>query len=701
MKVNILSIFLILGTITVSRAQDMAEEADTARIRNLNIEEITIKSTKYNSDIFYVPAAATKLSSQVIVNNKIENLTDLSGFVPNFFMPDYGSKLTSPVYIRGIGTRINSPSVGLYVDNIPYFEKSAFNFDFFDIESIDVLRGPQGTLYGRNTLAGLINITTRQPGKERNGSVMVDYGNYNQVKTQLSYNQPLTDKMAVILNAGQVHHDGFFTNHFNEKKADKLNSYSGRMKFNYDVCSAFNTQLTLQYENSRQGGYPYALYNKTTQQAGEVNYDSPSSYDRDLFSAGWAMNADLGSIYISSATSYQYLKDYQGIDQDFTPKSLFFVDQHQQENMWAQELTVSSEKGKTYEWLFGAFAFKQTLDKEVTVTYGADGIVQYKLPGASNYTKYYDNTNSGGAFFHQSVLNIGKLSFTAGLRADYEKATLDYSHDKVVKDVFTHVEDVKSDQDYFVLLPKASLSYEISQGLSSYATVARGYNSGGFNSTFEREQDRSFKPEFSWNYEIGFKTRCMENRVISSLSFFYVDWKDQQIYQAVPSGKGSMLTNAGKSESKGVEFELRYRATKKLETWGMFGYNEAKFVRYVKDNQTDYSGNYLPYVPRFSFNAGANYTIDVQKKLLDRMRLQLQYQGFGKHYWSETNLAWQDYYGLLSGRISLEKKLCTLSFWTKNLLDADYNSFYFEALGNSYAQLGKPVLAGASLKVRF
>ncbi|HOI49637.1 MAG TPA: TonB-dependent receptor, partial [Prolixibacteraceae bacterium] len=307
MKVNILSIFLILVTTTVSRAQDMAEEADTARIRNLNIEEITIKSTKYNSDIFYVPAAATKLSSQVIVNSKIENLTDLSGLVPNFFMPDYGSKLTSPVYIRGIGTRINSPSVGLYVDNIPYFEKSAFNFDFFDIESIDVLRGPQGTLYGRNTLAGLINITTRQPGKERNGSVVVDYGNYNQVKTQLSYNQPLTDKMAVILNAGQVHHDGFFTNQYNGKKADKLNSYSGRMKFNYDVCSAFNTQLTLQYENSRQGGYPYALYNKTTQQAGEVNYDSPSSYDRDLFSAGWAMNADLGSVYISSATSYQYL----------------------------------------------------------------------------------------------------------------------------------------------------------------------------------------------------------------------------------------------------------------------------------------------------------------------------------------------------------------------------------------------------------
>ena len=129
-------------------AQDMYEpDADTTKIRNLRIDEITIRSPKFNSNVFQLPAAATMMPARIIENYQIGSLPDISGLVPNFFMPDYGSKLTSPVYIRGIGTRINTPSVGLYVDNIPYFEKSAFNFDFFDLERIEVLRGPQGTLY--------------------------------------------------------------------------------------------------------------------------------------------------------------------------------------------------------------------------------------------------------------------------------------------------------------------------------------------------------------------------------------------------------------------------------------------------------------------------------------------------------------------------------------------------------------------------
>ncbi len=143
------------------------ETAKQDSIKNYKLDEITIKSPKYNRNIFEIPAAASMLPERLIENSKVENLTDISGIVPNFFMPDYGSKLTSPVYIRGVGNRINTPSVGLYVDDIPYFEKSAFNFDFFDVERIEVLRGPQGTLYGRNTMGGLINIITNNPGNRK------------------------------------------------------------------------------------------------------------------------------------------------------------------------------------------------------------------------------------------------------------------------------------------------------------------------------------------------------------------------------------------------------------------------------------------------------------------------------------------------------------------------------------------------------
>ncbi|MFV0269008.1 MAG: TonB-dependent receptor plug domain-containing protein [Draconibacterium sp.] len=144
MKKTAMLLAAVLISITAAKAQKKAIQDS---IKHYQLEDIEIKSPKYNRNVFEIPAAAKMVPERLIENNKIQNLTDISAVVPNFFMPDYGSKLTSPVYIRGVDNRINTPSVGLYVDGIPYFEKSAFNFDFFDVERIEVLRGPQGTLY--------------------------------------------------------------------------------------------------------------------------------------------------------------------------------------------------------------------------------------------------------------------------------------------------------------------------------------------------------------------------------------------------------------------------------------------------------------------------------------------------------------------------------------------------------------------------
>ncbi len=688
-KLSGLFIFCMITIFGLAEGENT--DRDTTKIKNYKLDEIQIKSPKYNSNIFELPVTATMVPARTIEANRIQNLTDISGIVPNFFMPDYGSKLTSPVYIRGVGNRINTPSVGLYVDNIPYFEKSAFNFELFDIERIEVLRGPQGTLYGRNAMGGLINIFTSNPGKERLTSVIADYGNYNQITTQISHNQPISKSLSVLANVGQKHQDGFYTNHFNNEKIDKLNSYSGRMKLLFEPSEKFRTLLNVQYEDSKQIGYPYALYNNETRKAGDINYNDESSYNRSMLSAGLNVQYAAKNYTIRAVSSYQYVDDAQKIDQDFTPAPSYFVTQDQKQNMLAQEINIQSKGNKNYEWLFGVFGFWQDQDKEVDVMYKS----------APNSVKTYDNSNSGAAVFHQSTLKLGAFSVSAGIRADYEKATLDYVYDKFVKGVRTNDATLKSDMDFFEFLPKIAFKYNISDYITPYATISKGYNSGGFNSTFEREEDRSFDPETSWNYEAGVKAKWLKQRIYANLAFFYIDWSNQQIYQTVASGTGSMLTNAGKSESKGVELELKALPAKNMETWVTFGYNKAKFIEYVKDANTDYSGNYLPYVPEYSFNIGGNYTAELNTCWLDRIRFQLSYQGFGKNYWLETNTAWQDYYGLLNHRISFEKKNLVLSFWGKNILDEEYNAFYFNALGNSYAQIGKPARIGVSMKVTF
>ncbi len=699
MKKTAMFLAAVLISITAAKAQKKAIQDS---IKHYQLEDIEIKSPKYNRNVFEIPAAATMVPERLIENNKIQNLTDISAVVPNFFMPDYGSKLTSPVYIRGVGNRINTPSVGLYVDGIPYFEKSAFNFDFFDVERIEVLRGPQGTLYGRNAMGGLINVITNQPGNKRRTSFAADYGNFNQINAQVSHNQPISKSLAVLGNLSIRDNEGFFTNHFNNTKVDALESYSGRLKLAYHPLKNFQVSGNIQYEDSKQIGYPYAVFNDSTNQAGNVNYDHESVYNRKMLSTGVNLSYASEQYLFTATTSYQSVDDFQDIDQDFTPQSLFFVTQDQKQHMFSQEYNLRSNGDKLYNWLFGIFSFKQVQDKSVTVEYGQDGIAAYRLPYSEYYyTKSYDNINSGVAFFHQSTLDYGGLSFTIGLRADFEKATLDYVYDKFPNGVLKPVETFNSEMDFFEILPRFALKYSISEYFVPYATVAKGYNSGGFNSTFERDEDRSFEPEHSWNYEAGIKAKWLQQRVYANLAFFYIDWTNQQIYQTVPSGTGSMLTNAGKSESKGVEFELKALPAKHLETWFNFGYNHAKFVDYVKDEDEDYSGNYIPYVPRFSFNVGGNYSLELNKTWLDRVRFHLTYNGFGKHYWKETNEAYQSYYGLLNHRISFEKKNVTLAFWGKNILDSHYNSFYFQALGHSYAQIGKPATMGLNLKVVF
>lgn len=170
-------IFLVL-CVSKIEAQQMDLTSDSAGIKSINLGEIVIRASKDNITFKAIAASVSVISSNSIEENEIRSLNDITATAPNFFMPDYGSKLTSPVYIRGIGSRINAPSVGLYVDYVPYFEKAAFDFDFFDIKRIEVLRGPQGTLFGRNTMGGIVNIVTISPMDHQGTHLKLSAGNY-------------------------------------------------------------------------------------------------------------------------------------------------------------------------------------------------------------------------------------------------------------------------------------------------------------------------------------------------------------------------------------------------------------------------------------------------------------------------------------------------------------------------------------------
>lgn len=702
------NLFLLAASaifITTIKAQYQVPDYDSIPLKHIELNELVVKSSRENSVMIKnLPASITLLKTNDLINHEITSLKNLGGYVPNFFMPDYGSRLTSPVYIRGIGSRINSPSVGLYVDNVPYFEKSAFDFEFSDIDRIEVLRGPQGTSYGRNTMGGLIKIFTKDPSETRESRISLSGGNYGFFRADASYAQPLGKSAGLSLSAYYSRGSGFFTNEYENTAIDKENIYGGRVKYVNNLTTYTRIQFTSSFEYSDQGGYPYARINKETGEIEPINYDYYSSYKRDILSNAFTIDHESKNFLFQSVTSHQFLKDDQNIDQDFTTASLFTANQNTNQNMISQEFTFKSKLGHKITWVAGTFGFLQLFDDEVSVSYGQDGIAAYKLPGATSMVKNYDNTIQGIAFFGESTINdliTSGLSFTAGLRVDLEKASQGYLFNSYIVGNKTTLDDSKGNVSYSEILPKASLSYKINTNITAYTSLAKGYKTGGFNTTFETDEDRSFKPEYSWNYEAGIKTLFFRKALLANISAFYIDWKDQQIYQPVPSGQGSMLKNAGKSVSKGFEVEVIARPIQNLSLYASYGYTQAKFTQYQRTPEIDLSGNYIPYAPGNTLNIGADWSVNVDEQGLNKIIFFAGYQGQGNIYWNEENTVSQDFYGLLNGKISYSAKFARIDLWAKNILNEEYTSFFFSALGNNFVQVGKPFHFGANLIITF
>ena len=693
MKKYIILPFILLSWIVSLYASDKIPEIS---MDSVELKELVVQASRDGSQLKKLPASVSILSTNQIESLGLNSLTDATSTIANLFMPDYGSKLTSPIYIRGVGSRINSPSVGLYVDGVPYFEKATFNFDFFDISRIEVLRGPQGTQYGRNTMGGIVNILTKSPLNYQGTDLNIQAGTYGSYLLNVGHYAKSSERFAYSLSLNYRHNDGFFTNDFLNQKVDMLDSYGMRNRLIWNVTDRFSIENILSFEHSVQGGYPYAVYNESTGKAEEIRYNQKSGYDRDLLSDALLLKYKADNYSFTSTTSYQYLSDKQSIDQDFTVDSLYFVIQRQKQNMISQELTIQSNGKKKYNWIFGAYGFAQQFDNQVNVN-------TYKAK--TETTKRYDHTIVGGALFHQSTLNdfpIKNMNITAGIRLDTETDQLGYQYDRTKNGVSTSLADttyrsLKSIQ----LLPKLAINYKLGN-TDLYALISRGYKTGGFNSTFERPEDLTFDPEHSWNYEIGAKSSIFENKLFVEGSLFYIDWKNQQIYQATPSGTGSMLKNAGHSVSKGVELSLNTALIQGFELMASYGYTHATFISNVLSATVDYSGNFIPYVPKNTIAAQLKKTVEITNSvLLNRIVMSVLYKGTGSIYWDDKNSHRQDFYNLVDARISFVRKNVQFDLWGTNLGSTVYESFYFESLGKKYVQNGKPLQAGVKLALKF
>ncbi|MDF1575833.1 MAG: TonB-dependent receptor [Bacteroidales bacterium] len=682
----------------------LSGQPDTLIINQYDLEGVVISADKRASGIMDVPASVSSLSGISVKNDRIGSTTDLTGPIPNLYMPDYGSRLTSPIYIRGIGSRINSPSVGFYMDEVALFEKAAFDLDLYNIERIEVLRGPQGTLYGRNTLGGIVHVITREPDNRPGLGISAELGTYGNQQYQVMLENPVVrDRLYVQVNGYYRTRNGFHINQFNGEAVDGMNSGGGSIKLLFHPSPRSKITLSTSLDLSSEGAYPYAVVTEDGDEL-PINYDHESSYQREMTGTSLRYERTGDVITINSISSFQSLKGLQDIDQDFTPDDLFTVTQDQDQKLFTQEIRIGNTDNRSrLNWVTGIYGFYQANDQEVGVEFGLDGITRFRLPYESySYKKLNDMTNYGLAMFGQGTLSdllVRDLSLTLGMRVDYENDALDYYYERYPDGATVPTEDFESGFDFFEILPKLSLNYKWSENQMNYLSVTRGYKSGGFNTTFEREEDRSFLPEYSWNYEMGWKASLESKKANLRMALFYIDWEDLQVYQPVPSGRGSMLKNAASAFSQGIELEVSLLPVSNLRITGNLGYSDTRFVDFTPDpdETLNYSGNKVPYVPDLTGFLSASFRVPLKGDIFHDLVFSANWREIGKIFWNDANEYFQEAYGLLAANMAIGISDFTLRLWTANLLNTSYRSFQFESLGLVYAQPGRPRSFGLTL----
>jgi len=540
----------------------------------------------------------------------------------------------------------------------------------------------------------LIKIYTPEPVQRRKANVKLDYGKYNQFKGIISYNQPLTEKSAFVLDGYYKTNDGTFTNEYDDKKVDAEQTYGGRLKYKIHLTDDLSLKILGNYEKSKQPGFAYGIYNSETQEVADINYNEPSKYERDFGSTGLNLKYSQTGYEVNFSASYQKLKDTYLIDQDFTPNDIYVVDMDRNNTAFVEELNIKSTTESPFQWIGGLFSFQRNLLKDVDFSINSQR-------GKMIILKNYDQDINAYAAFGQVSYRYGKTLSSVGLRYDMEKSTLDYNYDLVMGGQKIHRDDFIHSLKFNQVLPKFSFSYYPNENFTLYTTIAKGYKAGGFNATIERDEDESFDPEYSVNYEAGYKLNGLDQKLVLNTSIFYIDWKNQQIVQSVPSGRGIMIKNAGKSVSKGFEIESRYRITPDFNVAVNYGYTDAKFVSYKYDDQTDYSENRLPLIPEYTFGAVANYKWKLENEKIKYVLFNLNYTRFGKYYWTSENTDYQKPYGVLNANINIKFNKIDLGLWAKNLTNENYIKYYFtiSTLHNAYAEPTKPITYGAYIKM--
>jgi len=680
----------------------------------LSLKTVVVTAQRREENLQIVPISATAIESEEIINKGANHVKDLRYSVPNLsFGTGVGYSYGMITSIRGIAGLGNSagiePRIGYYIDDIYCGRRLAFHQDLLEVDRVTVLRGPQGTLFGKNALSGLINISTRKPQDRLEGSLKLEGGNYNHWAANFMINVPIIgNKLFARLAAKASRIDGYIKNLYNNKVINVEDIIGGRLEFRYLASDELEFLLNFDgFESSMSPRAGAIISDGRYESPREISQDEDGFDYLDLYSTALTVNYRfLNGHNFKSISSYRWNNNWNGTDYDFSSDPYMTAEWSDTTRQFTQEFRLTSPLNDIFDYVAGIYYFHQNIDKNSSLYGGTD----FPVTDAKVLSKAVVKGNSIAGYFNANLHLLQNLTLNAGLRYTYEKRTTEFNVKNYPIPFYIDVEDYTDTYSEGELSPKLGLNYSLPPNIFLYGFVAQGFTSGGWNLYFISTLERiKFMPEYATSFEIGFKTNWFKNRVVANLAAFLTKFRDYQVSQYFESEEGiweSSRANAGKVTTKGFELEMSILLLKELKISGGWGYADARFDEYKNAgvDGIDYDGNRLPWSPKNEYSISIEYQQTIGN--LGSILLYGEFVHQGNFFCMASNnveLSFVDSHELLNARIGFHfaDNLVGISIWGRNILDKLYLLDNSPAWSDPSVWYGPPRMYGIDVHYNF
>lgn len=680
--------------------------------REQQLDEIIVTADKSVADMQSLPLGLTVLTTQDLNESRVWDIRDLTAIVPGMYASNPGD-LRNVVSLRGITTTSYEPAVATYVDGVNQFSLDSYIAQLNDIERVEILRGPQGTLYGRNATGGVINIITKQPENRTKGFVEVDFGNFGLQRYTGAIQTPvIANKLFVGLAGMFTQRDGFYNNTFDHSSYDDMKLSQGNYFVKYQHNKRFSVNLNIKHQRQHnEGAFPLVMgANEALEQPFELDQNRQSTMQDRTFNVSLTAIYQTERLGLNSQTSFQdNHRIYKNpIDGDFSSFDIIAIVNDYGKNwnrprVWMHETRLSSRHNDKLDWNVGVYGFLQNNPVKQGTYYGDDAGM-YGSP-MTNFTDIGINNlrGHGLAGFGQIAYKLfPRVSIIAGLRYDYEHKQQSieglYEADGAAT-VVTRT-DTSTSANFKDLSPKLALSYNWGASSQLYGVYSSGFRAGGISAL---SSDPSapplmhYDPEKSSNFELGSKNMFLNKRLRVNVALFYTKVKNGQIPVMVMPEALTLIRNTAEMSSRGAEVELS-AVHKGLELDYSFAFTDAYYTDLLiagDDGNRDFSKNKQIFTPKTTSYFGLQYVHTLSANSKTQLFARLEHRNIGKQYFDLANSISQNSYHLLNGRAGIRFRKMELALWGANLADKTYISYAYDF---GAVHLGTPRTYGLSLK---